>query len=211
MRNIIPRNIYPLFISLGAAIAISICLAADNPAPVPAGAVARIGDPAPEFVLPDQNGVNVDLASFANKVVVLEWTNPDCPFVQWHYQHHTMFNLAAQYQVKGVVWLSINSSHDDTNDFNKKWVADQGLFYPVLNDASGAVGHAYGATNTPGMFIIGKNGKLLYRGAIDDDPSQSDRTDKINYVAQALTEVLANKPVTVPETKQYGCSVKYSE
>jgi peroxiredoxin len=202
----IMRNFYSILAAVGVAMCLSLIVGAD--APVPAG--AKIGDAAPNFSLSDQDGNIVDLSKFAGKVVILEWTNPDCPFVQDHYKKHTMFNLAAQYEVKGAVWLSIDSSHDDTNAYNKKWAEEQGLFYPVLNDASGAVGHAYGATNTPNMYVINRQGKLVYKGAIDNNPDGTMGAAKINYVANALAEVVANKPVAIPETKAYGCAVKYS-
>jgi peroxiredoxin len=152
----------------------------------------------------------VSLSAYAGKIVVLEWTNPECPFVQAHYQKHTMTNLAAKYAPQGVTWLAVNSSHDVTNDFNKKWATDQKISYPILNDASGATGHAYGATNTPNMFIIGKDGTLLYKGAIDNNPND-DQTSPINYVDRALSETLAGKPVSIPMTTPYGCTVKYAE
>jgi hypothetical protein len=155
-----------------------------------------IGAKAPDFSLQDQNGKVVSLHDSLGKVVVLEWTNPNCPIVQRHYAAKTMLTLYGQYQDKGVVWLAINSSN---------------FAYPVLNDASGATGHAYHATNTPDMYIVGTDGALLYQGAIDNDP-QGDKTgDKINYVHQALDEILSGKPVSVPQTKPYGCSVKYKD
>lgn len=202
------RHIYAILASLAVAAGFAVSLTFIAGA-APQSTGTAVGQTAPMFSLQDQDGKNVDLSTYAGKVVVLEWTNPDCPFVQWAYQHHIMLNLSSQYQMKGVSWIAINSGNDTTNAINKKWATEQGIAYPILNDASGTVGHAYGATNTPGMFIIGKDGKLKYKGAIDSDPEQGDGP-KINYVAQALTEVLANKPVTVPETKQYGCSVKYA-
>jgi peroxiredoxin len=200
------RSVFTILSSLGIAIAVSICLAGDA---VSSGG-ASIGQPAPGFLLQDQNGANVNLATFAGKIVVLEWTNPECPFVQAHYQKHTMTNLAAKYKGDGVEWIAINSSHDDTIAANKTWATQQSISYPILDDASGAIGHAYGATNTPNMYIINKDGKLVYKGAIDNDPN-GDRADKINYVDRALTEILADKSVSVPETKPYGCTVKYAD
>jgi peroxiredoxin len=170
-----------------------------------------IGAKAPDFSLQDQNGKVVSLHDSLGKVVVLEWTNPNCPIVQRHYAAKTMLTLYGQYQDKGVVWLAINSSNFATNDSDKQWATEQNIAYPVLNDASGATGHAYHATNTPDMYIVGTDGALLYQGAIDNDP-QGDKTgDKINYVHQALDEILSGKPVSVPQTKPYGCSVKYKD
>lgn len=172
---------------------------------------ASIGAKAPDFSLQDQNGKTVALHDFLGKIVVLEWTNPECPIVQRHYLAHTMLNLYGQYQPKGIVWLAVNSSNFATNDSDKQWATEQNIAYPVLNDASGATGHAYHATNTPDMYIIGTDGTLLYSGAIDNDPQGDKSSDRINYVHQALDEILSGKTVSVPQTKAYGCSVKYKD
>ncbi len=169
-----------------------------------------VGQPAPQFTLQDQNGNDVSLKDYAGKLVVLEWVNPKCPYVQRHYRSHTMTTLADKYK-SDVSWISINSSSFITTAANKAWATEQQLSYPVLNDAKGTVGHAYNATNTPEMYIIGKDGNVLYIGAIDND-REGDRTDgKVNYVDQALSEILAGKPVSVPQTTPYGCTVKYAD
>jgi len=122
-----------------------------------------------------------------------------------------MQTLAIQYESKNVVWLAINSSNFDTNDANQQWAAQQNISYPELNDSSGVTGKAYHATNTPEMYVIGTDGTLLYQGAIDNDPQGEKTSDKINYVHQALDEILSGKPVSTPQTKPYGCSVKYKD
>jgi peroxiredoxin len=170
-----------------------------------------VGAKAADFSLQDQSGKNVSLHDFSGKIVVLEWTNPECPFVQRHYHEKTMQTLASQYQAKNVVWLAINSSNFATNDSNKEWAESQSISYPILNDSSGSTGRAYHATNTPEMYIIGTDGTLLYQGAIDNDPAGEKTGDKINYVHQSLDEILAGKSVSTPQTKPYGCSVKYKD
>src|SRR5262245_9130154 len=132
---------------------------------------AKLGDPAPAFTLQDQTGRDVSLSDYAGKVVVLEWLNPGCPFVQRHYKAHTMTSLSDKYKDKNVVWLAINSTSTDTNDTNVSWVSENSLGYPILNDHEGKVGRLYGAKTTPHMFVIDASGKLVYHGAIDDDPS----------------------------------------
>jgi peroxiredoxin len=184
----------------------SLCVAGD--AVVPAG--PQLGQAAPQFALQNQDGSNVALTSMSGKIVVLEWTNPNCPFVQRHYQQHTMTDLAAKFKSAGVQWVAINSSHDVTNAADKDWATQQNIPYPILSDASGSVGHAYGATNTPQMFIVGKDGNLLYDGAIDNNRDE-DAKPVINYVDRALTEILAGKPVSIPQTAPYGCTVKYAD
>lgn len=170
---------------------------------------AQVGQPAPQFTLQDQNGKDVSLKDFAGKIVVLEWVNPKCPYVQRHYRQHTMTQLADKYKDQDVVWLSINSSNWITNGANKEWAQSQHLGYPVLNDATGAVGKAYGAKTTPNMFIIGKNGNLLYKGAIDNDPEGDKGNSRTNYVDKALNEIISGQTVTQSETKPYGCHVAY--
>jgi peroxiredoxin len=171
---------------------------------------AAIGSTAPQFSLQDQNGKTVSLSDFSGKTIVLEWVNLECPFVQRHYEAKTMINLATSYSTKGVVWIAINSTHTADNAGNKNWVSQNNLTYPILNDSHGDVGKAYGSKSTPDMFIIDSTGKLVYEGAIDNDPAGDKSSDRINYVQKALDEVLAGKAVSTPQTKSYGCSVKYA-
>lgn len=182
--------------------------AGETPAPTAAAAVA-VGAPAPGFTLRDAAGKQVALSDFAGKVVVLEWINPDCPFVKRHYQAKTMSDLASRYAGKGVVWLAVNTTHYMGAEDNTKWIESNALPYPILIDATGEVGRLYGAKTTPHMYVIDQHGTLVYAGAIDDDP-QGSKAEKLNYVARALDEVLAGSPVTTAQTKPYGCSVKYA-
>jgi peroxiredoxin len=174
-----------------------------------AGDGASVGVKAPDFTLPDTAGQQVSLSDFAGKVVVLEWLNPDCPFVQRHYKAGTMKQLAATYAKKDVIWLTINSTHYMDAAANAKFKAANDLPYTILVDQSGKAGHLYGAKTTPHMYVIDGGGKLVYIGAIDDDPRGNKDQPATNYVAAALDEVLAGKAVTTAETKPYGCSVKY--
>lgn len=172
-----------------------------------------IGDAAPAFTLKDQTGKDVNLSDFSGKLVVLEWFNEGCPFVVKHYKEGHMNKLAEKYAAKDVVWVRVNSTKSATQESNAKIADDWKIAGPILLDADGEVGHDYGATNTPHMYIVSKEGKLVYRGAIDSDSSAD--TAKIdgatNYVAKALDELLAGTPVSQPETKAYGCTVKYAK
>lgn len=172
---------------------------------------AGVGDQAPLFTLTDSAGREISLADYKGKVVVLEWVNPDCPFVQRHYKAGTMKSLAATYASEGVVWLAVNSTNYMDAEANATFKAANGLPYPILVDQSGEVGHLYGAMTTPHMFIIDGVGMVVYMGAIDDDPRGSKEGSAVNYVSAALDQVLAGKAVTVSETKPYGCSVKYKK
>lgn len=181
-----------------------------------AEAAAKVGEAAPAFTLTDLDGKTVKLSDFSDKVVVLEWFNPECPFVVKHHdeakKNMTFNKLYDEYNSKGVVFLAINSSasgkQGNGKELNIKKKAEYKMQYPVLLDESGEVGRTYGAKTTPHCFVINK-GTLVYKGAIDNNQNIDKAGDK-NYVKNALDEVLAGKAVTEAETKSYGCSVKYN-
>jgi peroxiredoxin len=183
-------------------------LAADE-----ASTTAQIGKAAPDFSLQDQNGKTVKLSDYKGKIVVLEWFNQGCPYVVRHYKAKTMTSTADKYKGQDVVWLAINTTAGKSAEDNKTSAEAWSISYPILSDTSSAVAQQYGAKTTPHMFVIDKEGKLIYNGAIDDDSSaDGTKGDKAtNYVAKALDEVLAGKPVSTPETKPYGCGVKYQK
>lgn len=165
----------------------------------------KTGAPAPDFTLKDHQGTTHKLSQYRGKIVVLEWTNPGCPFVVKHYEKDTMTKLAAKHPE--VVWLTINSSYFTQDADNAQWAKAEGV-KSVLNDASGEVGKQYGARTTPHMYVVSPDGTLAYQGAIDDNPHFDARADK-NYVEAAIIDLKAKRPVKTPETKPYGCSVKY--
>jgi len=170
------------------------------------------GKKAPAFTLKTFDGQTVSLSDYKGKIVVLEWFNFECPFVQYHYgKANTMIDLATKYKDKDVVWLAINSTSHATPEANKEFIEKHKLPYPILDDRSGVVGHAYDAKTTPHLFIITPAGNIAYDGAIDNSPlGKTPAGEKpVNYVDQALTELLAGKKVSVTNTKSYGCSVKY--
>jgi len=178
---------------------------------------AEVGKPAPAFSAKDAKGVDVSLESLKGKVVVLEWVNHGCPFVVKHYGSKNMQKLQETYTAKGVVWISINSGSKASGSYTDdatflKMSADKGSKAThLIADESGTIGKAYAAKTTPHMFVINKEGVLVYNGAIDSKkttkPADIESSD--NYVAKALDEVLAGKEVTTPMTEPYGCGVKY--
>ncbi len=189
-----------------------------NAAPAhPENAAAAIGKPAPDFTLKDYDGKEVHLADLKGKVVVLEWFNPECPFVKASHTKGSLKETAKKQTDKGVVWLGINSGgagkQGNGAEAVNKGKAAFNLSHPILADESGAVGHLYGATNTPHIFIIDKNGVLVYRGAIDNSPDGEGESPTggklINYVDATLDDLAAGRPVGTAETRAYGCSVKY--
>ena len=182
-----------------------------------ASAAVTVGQPAPAFSLPGSDGKTHALADYSGKIVVLEWFNHECPFVKKHYESQNMQKLQRDYTAKEVVWLSVISSapgkqgHATASEAAATAKELNAAPTAVLLDETGSVGQSYGAKTTPHMFVIGKDGTLLYEGAIDDDPSF--KQDKIatskNYVRDALDETIAGKPVSEPESTPYGCGVKY--
>lgn len=178
---------------------------------------ADVGAPAPDFTLKDLDGKDVKLSSFKGKTVVLEWFNPECPYVKASHTKGSLVDTAKRAAKKGVVWLAINSGAPGKQgagaEKSRAGVKAFGLEHPVLLDESGAVGKAYGATNTPHLFVIDAKGTLVYRGAIDNSPDgegQSPKDGKLtNYVDAALDDLAAGRAVKTPDTKAYGCSVKY--
>ena len=176
---------------------------------------AKVGAPAPAFALQDTSGKTINLADYSGKIVVLEWVNPECPFVIRHYNLKTMTTLADKNKDKDVVWLAIATGNTANTDKLKSFAEKESIGYPILLDPDGAVGHAYGAKTTPHMFIIDKEGKLAYAGGIDNKPNDDTKAPladgTVNYVEKALTELQSGTTVSVPETKSYGCTVKYKK
>jgi peroxiredoxin len=193
-------------------------LAKSVPAPVWAAAVANVGTPAPTFTSTATTGKPVSLGDFRGKIVVLEWTNHDCPYVRKHYETGNMQALQKEATGTGVVWMTVISSPPGTQGYataaeadalTAKRKANPSL---VLLDPKGDVGRMYGATNTPHMYVVDKSGTLVYAGAIDDRPTsrKSDVDGANNYVRAALAALAAGQPVKTPITRAYGCTVKFS-
>lgn len=180
-------------------------------------AVVEIGVPAPEFTGTDTNGQTHSLSDYKGKIVVLEWTNHECPYVKKQYDSGNMQALQKEMTGDGVIWLSIVSSapgkqgHVSAAEANEI-IAQQGAHATArILDESGEIGHLYGAQTTPHMFVIGPDGVLAYQGAIDSDDSF--RPEAIegatNYVRTAVAALKEGKPVDPAQTKSYGCGVKY--
>jgi peroxiredoxin len=197
-----------LLIALCTLAASTALFAADSPA---------VGTNAPDFSVTDSKGKTQTVSQYKGKYVVLEWFNPECPFVKKHYGSGNMQKLQEEFTGKGVVWLSIDSSapgkegHLTAEQANAKMTEWKTKQTALVLDADGKAGQAYGAKNTPHMFVINPDGKIVYEGAIDSKatPNPSDIAGSTNYVKVALEESMGGKPVSNANTKPYGCSVKY--
>jgi peroxiredoxin len=178
---------------------------------------ATAGQAAPNFTLTDTQGKAVQLSDFKGRYVVLEWTNPQCPFVRNHYDTHNMQALQESWGPRGVVWLSIDSTNKSSWSFMAPakldaWMHERGATQKaVLVDGESAVARLYQAKTTPHMFVIDPDGKIVYAGAIDDRPSTrpADPAAANNYVRAALTQATAGMAVATPNTTPYGCSIDY--
>jgi len=180
-----------------------------KPATAPAAkpTAVKIGQPAPDFTLLDHTGKKHRLSDYADKVVVLEWLNQECPYSVRAVP--VVKALSTKYAEKGVVWLGVESTHWRKPEENDKYARDKELKYPILMDNEGKVGRLYGARTTPHIFVINK-GTLAYMGALHDDPQGKKAASEIrNYVDEALTAILGGKDVPLAETTPWGCSVKY--
>jgi peroxiredoxin len=195
------------------ALLLTVLLSASPPVPV-----AEVGKPAPDFTLPDLDGKPHRLSDLKGKIVVLEWFNPGCPYVVASHTRGSLVDAAALRSKEGVVWLAVNSGAPGKQghgvEANRAAARAWSMPNPILVDESGAVGKAYGATNTPHMFVIGKDGKLAYKGAIDNSPDAERGAPQggalVEYVTVAVEDLAAGRPVRTPETKAYGCGVKYA-
>ena len=182
-----------------------------------AQAAPAVGQNAPDFSLKDAGGRTVRLSDFRGRHVVLEWTNPGCPYVRKHYDSGNMPATQKDAVDKGVVWLSINSTEKASYEYMEPakvvaWQAERRARpSALLLDEEGSAGKAYGARTTPHMYVVDPQGRLIYAGGIDSIPSSdpADIKKAVNYVRQGLDEALAGKPLSAATTRPYGCSIKY--
>ena len=182
-----------------------------------AALAAAVRQPAPDFALKDVSGRTVKLSDYRGRYVVLEWVNPECPYVQKHYGSRNMQGLQRDYTARNVAWLTIDSTHADHSEYYAPdrlaaWMKRMGgTPTATLLDPTGTVGRSYGARTTPHMFIVDPKGELIYAGGIDDTRSSDPDDVKTakNYVRAAMGDALAGRPVAEASTRPYGCSIKY--
>jgi peroxiredoxin len=187
--------------------------------PMSAEAAPEVEKPAPDFKATAIDDNDVKLSLYKGHIVVLEWTNPGCPFTRKHYDSNNMQNLQNYAQNKGVIWLTINSSGPGKEGYMDKPMArtyildNQMDITHYILDPKGTIGRLYGAKATPHMFVIDRKGNIAYMGAIDNKPTPNPASleSADNYVKDALDSLLEDKPVKVTSTQAYGCPVKYAD
>lgn len=176
------------------------------------------GKKAPPFDVLDTSGQSRTLSEFKGKIIVLEWTSPSCPFVRAQYASGKMQELQGWARKQDIVWLSVLSTNPARGDylapqkaamFNQERKAQPTA---LLMDSSGQMGRAYGARNTPHMFVVNGAGLIAYAGAIDTKPTVDESVvpKSRNLVRAALEDLLAGRSVATPMTASYGCLVGYS-
>jgi peroxiredoxin len=198
--------------------------AADS-TPAAGDEVAALGKPAPDFTLTDTEGKTHALAALRGKTVVLEWFNPDCPFVRHAHSRGPLVKMASRVARPDLVWLAINSNAPGKQghgvERNRRARSEYAMPNPVLLDEAGRVGKAYGAEKTPHMFVIDPAGKLVFRGGIDNapmgevDPARPRpagvaKDVRVNYVDAVLEDLQKQRPLRLTDTPAYGCTVKYA-
>ncbi len=178
---------------------------------------AVIGEVTPQWSASDTNGKTEDISQYRGKFVVLEWTNPECPFVKKHYGSGNMQSAQKEATELGAVWLTIDSSAegrpgyltpDTANALRKNWKVNSTA---TILDTNGRVGKIYSAHATPQVVIIDPKGVVIYNGAIDDRPTADPEDVKgaKNYVLTNLKLAIAGKPLEESSTRPYGCAIKY--
>ncbi|MFN8389477.1 MAG: redoxin domain-containing protein [Bdellovibrionota bacterium] len=170
---------------------------------------------APEFSVDTLSGKHISSAELRGKVVVLEWFNSGCPFVKHFYDSSEMQQLQKSYTAKGVEWITVNSTGPHHRDYHdpaatKTLMGEMGIAATdYVIDADGTLGRLFQAKSTPTVVVLDREGNIAYRGAVDNNPDADESTPLKRYLQPALDEVLSGKPVSMPETDAYGCSIKY--
>ena len=173
---------------------------------------ATLDQPAPDFTLKDTKDQPRSLSAYKDRILVVEWVNPECPYVKRHYRQGSMQETYRRVKSldKSIVWLAIDSTHSANAGQIQFWIERHRVPYPVLLDPDGAVGRLYDSRSTPHMFVIDTKGVLRYHGAIDDNALGTKKQEDVNnYVVNAVRQLVNEETVSPSYVKPYGCSVKF--
>ena len=174
---------------------------------------AKLHATAPRFSYPDQNGKTISLEQFTGKFLVIQFMSSDCYYDTRHFKARTFQTIYEKYKEKNVAWVAINSNRGANPDRDRAWAAEYGVGYPIIHDGTLELAKAYGVTKTPTIMIVGRDGNIVYIGAVDDDDRRDggDKNGLRNYIDRALGELTSGNPVSIPETKPYGCDLNKVE
>jgi peroxiredoxin len=170
-------------------------------------AALQAGEKVADFQLKDTAGRDHSLSQYQGRIVVLEFWSFKCP-VSLAYRER-MQELEKKFRPRGVVFLAIASNRNEPPVEVARNAQNLKMSYPVLLDTDGAVAERMGATHAPSVFILDRGGVLRYRGAIDNNkmPGQGGR---VAYAEDAVEALLAGRTVQVPETREFGCTIRRS-
>jgi peroxiredoxin len=174
----------------------------------------NVGAQAPKFSAKGADGKQHGLRDYAGKLVVLEWTNPVCPFTAVKYKSGTIQALQRYAASHQVVWLSIDTAAPDKAGYltaaaaRDRVAQTHATVTAFLFDTDGNIARSYGAKTTPSFFIVDRDGKLAYEGAMDDQVF-ADQGPGHEYMKSALDDLLAGHRVKDSETQPQGCAIEY--
>jgi peroxiredoxin len=164
-----------------------------------------VGDEMPDFELTDYTGKTHKLSDYAGKIVVLECSSQNCPWSRGTDSH--IAEMAKAYEEKGVVFLGIDSDKGNTPEAIAEHAKNAEVPFPILKDVDNKYADAIAAARTPEIYIVDKDGALVYHGAYDNRRSPEEKGD-VQYVANALDELLAGKEVSTPKVSAWGCTIR---
>jgi peroxiredoxin len=170
----------------------------------------RIGDPAPVFKeLEGVDGKRYSLDDFKNKdVVVLVITCNHCPVATDYEERIVAFarKYAGPESKLALVAISVSKEEDDSLPKMKARAKQKGFAFPYLIDPTQKIGRELGATVTPEFFVLNKERKVVFMGAMDDDPDEP----KVKYLEPAVDALLKGETPKLAESRPHGCAVQYS-
>jgi peroxiredoxin len=173
-----------------------------------------VGAPAPQFTAQGADGKQHSLRDYAGKLVVLEWTSPVCPFTAVKYKSGAMQALQRYAASQQIVWLTIDTAAPDKAGYltpvaaRARVAQTHATVTAFIFDVDGNIARSYGAKTTPSFFVVNRDGKLAYEGAMDDQVF-ADQDKGREYLKSALGDLIAGRRVQKSETQPQGCAIEY--
>lgn len=171
----------------------------------------EVGDKATDFKLKNVDGKMVSLADFKEaKGFIVIFDCNTCPYSKAY--NERIIDLNEKYAAKGfpVITINANDGSGDSYEDMVRIANKKKYKFPYLYDETQAIAKTYGATNTPHVFVLNRDLKVSYIGAIDDNARNAASASK-KYVEDAVDALLAGKSVPVTKTKAVGCGIKWRD